>query len=408
MPATSLVCPHCEKLVEIQVSSVTRSRPCPECGEMVMLQMAEKSTKTKRRALLMNQAEPPTTTSLTRLELEPSHEPQPLAGDAFERMRMDPEIHQFRRRLLLGAGMVGLIVIAILGISTYHALQEESMKKELLGSGLAKADSATLQSGSGGSAAAVTPMIAPEDVALPVNSGNLVFRPPGSSELKTATAVPARSDTTENLARLAAAEEVLGKFLQAENWKQRALLVRNQQRAAPLMSFYYSKNADGPLVFDSIVETKEVSPQFSEHVVVFEGGGRRFATVEHTAEGPRVDWESFVGAGEMTWSDFLEAKPAVPTLFRVLVSPAGHFENQFGDPSALKCYSLRNISEPGAKVVYGYVDKASALAKELDYWLQQNSDATVPITLRLKFPLDAPVDFQVWISHVVQAGWVVK
>ena len=162
------------------------------------------------------------------------------------------------------------------------------------------------------------------------------------------------------------------------------------------------------MLFDSIVEATELSPQFSEHVVVFEGGGRRLATVEHTAQGPRVDWESFVGAGEMAWSDFLERKPAAPKLFRVLVSPAGHFENQFGDPALLKCYSLRNISEPGAKVVYGYVDKQNPMAKELDYWLQQNSDATVPITVRLKFPLDAPVDFQVWISHVVQAGWVTK
>lgn len=406
MPATTLVCPHCEKSVEIQVSSVTRSRPCPECGEMVMLQMAEKSTKTKRRALLMNQAEPPTTTSLTRLE--PSQEPQPLPGDAFDRMRMDPEVRQFRRRLVLGAGVVGLIVIVILSLSLYHAVQEKAMQKKLFGPGQAQGGSAAAQQGSGGSAPAVTPMIPPEDVPLPVNSGNLVFRPPGGTELKTATAMPDRDTTTENLARLAAAEEVLGKFLQAENWKQRVLLVRNKLRAAPLMSIYYTKNADGPTVFDSIVEAAELSPQFSEHVVVFEGGGRRLATVEHTAEGPRVDWESFVGAGDMAWSDFLETKPATPTLFRVLVSPAGHFENQFGDPSALKCYSLRNISEPGAKVVYGYVDKQSSLAKELDYWLQQNSDATVPITLRLKFPLDAPVDFQVWIAQVVQAGWVVK
>ncbi|MFN0080465.1 MAG: hypothetical protein ACKVY0_28700 [Prosthecobacter sp.] len=406
MPATTLVCPHCEKTVEIQVSSVTRSRPCPECGEMVMLQMAEKSTKTKRRALLMNQAEPPTTTSLTRLE--PSQGPQPLLGDAFDRMRLDPEVQQFRRRLVLGAGVVGLIVIVILGMSLYHAVQEKALQKELFGPGQTKAGAATSPSGSGGSAPAVTRMIPPEDVPLPVSSGNLVFRAPGSSELKTATAMPARGDAPENLARLAAAEEVLGKFLQAANWKQRALLVRNNLRVAPLMSIYYAKNADGPTVFDSIVETTELSPQFSEHVVVFEGGGRRLATVEHTAEGPRVDWESFVGAGEMAWSDFLEAKPTSPTLLRVLVSPAGHFENQFGDPGLLKCYSLRNISEPGAKVVYGYVDKASALAKELDYWLQQNSDATVPITLRLKFPLDAPVDFQVWITHVVQSGWVTK
>lgn len=367
---------------------------------MVMLQMAEKTTKTKRRALLMSQNEPPTTTTLPRPVMEPSHEPQPLPGDAFERMRMDPEIHQFRRRLLFGASVVGLIVIVLLVVSLYQSAKEREGMKQLFGSEQAKAG--------GANTPAVTPMIPPEEVLPPVTTGNLVFRPPGSEELKTATALPSRSDSTENLAKLAAAEEVLGKFLQAPDWKQRALLVRNKLRAAPLMSLYYAKNADGPMVFDSMVEATELPPHFSEHVVVFEGGGRRLATVEHTAEGPRVDWESFVGAGEMAWSDFLESKPVSPTLFRVLVSPAGHFENQFGDPGVLKCYSLRNISEPGAKVVYGYADKASSLAKELDYWLQQSSDATVPMILRLKFPPDAPVDFQVWIHQFAQAGWVAK
>ncbi len=375
---------------------------------MVMLQMAEKSTKTKRRALLMNQAEPPTTTSLTRSKLASSQEPQPLPGDAFERMRMDPEIQTFRLRLLLGVSLVAGVVIILLVLSLYQAAQEQEAMKQSFGSVDAKTASAEAGKDGAAKSSSITSMIPPDEVMPPVTTGNLVFRPPGSEELKMASAAPDRSDSTENLARLAAAEEVLGKFLQAENWMQRLLLVRNQLRVASLMSIYYAKNADGPMLFDSIVEATELSPQFSEHVVVFEGGGRRLATVEQTAQGPRVDWESFVGAGEMAWSDFLETKPAVPKLFRVLVSPAGHFENQFGDPALLKCYSLRNISEPGAKVVYGYVDKQNPLAKELDYWLQQNNDATVPITVRLKFPLDALVDFQVWISHVVHAGWVTK
>jgi hypothetical protein len=400
MPVTTLVCPHCEKTVEIQVSSVTRSRPCPECGQMVMLQMAEKTTKTKRRALLMTQNEPPepVTASLKRAEL--SQEPQPLQGDAFDRMRMDPEIQHFRRRLLLGAGGAALLVIVLLIWSLIpSAVPVETPAKTKLTTKPAP----TLNGGS----MVIPPdadVMQPEGTLPQVNSGNLVFRPPGSGDLKTATALPIVPGG--DLKKLAAAEEVLTKFLQTPSWKQRVLLVRDQLRVAKLMSLYYSKNADGPIEFDSIVEATEISPKFSQHVVVFEGGGRRMATIEHTPAGPRVDWESFVGAGEMGWSDFLELKQAAPTLFRVLVSPAGHFENQFGDPSVLKCYSLRNISEPGAKVVYGYAEKASAIAKTLDYQLQLSEDATVPMILRLKFPPDASVDFQVWVSQVVQAGWV--
>ncbi len=395
MPATTLVCPHCEKTVEIQVSSVTRSRPCPECGQMVMLQMAEKSTKTKRRALLMAQSEPTAAASTVQTRLtEPAYEQQPLPGDAFERMRMDPEIHQFRRRLLIGVGVVLFIILVMVIVSLFQPETSAAIKP---GTKQTQADAAEV----GASAA----MIQPDESLPQVNSGNLVFRPPGSTDLKTASALP-DSSSVGNLAKLAAAEEILTQFLQTPSWKQRVSLVRDRLRVAPLMSIFYSKNADGPIEFDSIVEATEISPKFSEHVVVFEGGGRRMATVEHTAKGPVVDWESFVGAGEMAWSDFLELRQAAPTLFRVLVSPAGHFENQFGDPAALNCYSLRNISEPGAKVVYGYAEKSSVLAKELDYRLQQSADATVPMILQLKFPPDAPVDFQVWIHHFVQAGWV--
>lgn len=365
-----------------------------------MLQMAEKTTKTKRRALLMTQNEPSSAPSPSPVAVQ--QEPQPLPGDAFDRMRLDPEIQQFRRRLMMGAGVVGLIVATLVVWSLWPA---EVPPAKSPNSKLAKKGSAS--SPKDGKAEDLPPgasMMPPEELQQQVNSGNLVFRPLGSGDLKTATALP--STTGGDLAKLAAAEEVLGKFLQTPSWKQRVLLVRDKLRVAQLMSIYYSKNADGATAYDSIVEATEISPKFSQHVVVFEGGGRRTATIEHSPSGARVDWESFVGAGEMAWSDFLELKQAAPTLFRVLVSPAGHFENQFGSPTSLQCYSLRNISEPGAKVVYGYADKGSTLAKALDHQLQLSEDATVPMILRLKFPPDAPVDFQVWIHQFVQAGWV--
>ena len=128
MPATTLVCPHCEKTVEIQASTVTRSRPCPECGEIVMLQMAEKSTKTKRRALLMGQNEPPA--PVTPPQTKAFDEPQPLPGDAFERMRMDPEIHQFRRRLVIGAVFVTVIVVGLLVMAILRSSDDQRLVKQ--------------------------------------------------------------------------------------------------------------------------------------------------------------------------------------------------------------------------------------------------------------------------------------
>ncbi len=364
---------------------------------MVMLQMAEKSTKTKRRALLMDQAAAPEPAEPPPPKI--GHDPQPLPGDAFERMRMDPEIKEFQRKLVLGAVIAGVVILALVAVSLFPSHPGDEDKQETSGTESVQAQ------GAGSPTTAVPATTSPaEALPPPVTSGNLVFRPAGGDMTTAEKTQPIRP---ENLARIAAGEDMVRQFLSAPNWRQRALTVRDQLRVAPLMSIYYSKSSDEAMSFDSLVEPTEVSPRFTDHIVVFEGGGRRTATVEHTPNGARVDWESFVGAGEMAWSDFLAEKPTAPTLFRVLVSPAGHYENGFGDPAAIKCYSLRSITEPGAKVVYGYMEKHSPQVKELDYWLEQSNEA-VPMILRLRFPPDAPVDFQVWIHQFMQAGWVRK
>lgn len=389
MPATRLVCPHCEKSVEIQVSNVTRSRPCPECGQMVMLQMAEKSTKMKRRALLMTQEEAPA--SQEPPPRKEAYDPQPLPGDAFERMRKDPEVQAFRKKLIIGSSAAGAVILLLV---IFSLLSPEAPPSK------ASPEAETAEPARPKPKSSVEEMLPP-----PVTSGNLVFRPVGG---QTTTAKAQEAPVPEDLVRLHAGEEAVREFLGATDWRKRALLVRDQLRVAPLMSDYYSKNSDAAVSFDSVVEPRMVTPRFTEHVVVFEGGGRRPATVEHTPSGPRVDWEAFVGSGEMLWSDFLEKRPAQPKLFRVLVSPAGHYENQFSSPAQLKCYSLRVISEIGAKVVYGYLPRQSTISKEIDFWLERNNEEAVPLVLRLKYPLDAVADFQVWIHSLEQAGWVVK
>ncbi|MEZ5384566.1 MAG: hypothetical protein R3F13_03515 [Prosthecobacter sp.] len=406
MPATTLVCPHCEKTVEIQVSSVTRSRTCPECGEVVMLQMAEKSTRTKRRALLVGQgaapaeeegADAPKTAAVRGME--PSHEPMPIAGDAFDRMKHDPEVLEARRTLMIGLGVVSAIILVLVVVNLLKGPSTTEAFKAQFGDlpDMAKTESKGSDE----------PAVTREDLQQPVDPNSLVFRPPGEKQLKSGAAATV-SSMSADLAKLAAGQEVVEKFLQAATWQERLAFVRNGQRVEGMMRKFYEQHADGPTSFDSLVEATELPGGFTEHTVVLAGGGRKVATVQHTSQGGLVDWEAFVGAGEMGWSEFITKRQVQPATFRVFVSPAGHYENSFGYPQSLKCYSLRNISEPGAKVIYGYLDRHSAMAREIDFWLEKNRDETVPMILSLKFPLEAPVDFQVWIQGFVQAGWVIR
>ncbi|HYF36077.1 MAG TPA: hypothetical protein VD994_12355, partial [Prosthecobacter sp.] len=104
-----VLCPHCEKLVEIQVAAVTRSRACPACGEVLVLQVAEKSGTAKRKALLVAPTPPVDETNAEPL----ANSFEALPEDPFERMRLDPSLMALRRKFLMGvAAVVGLIVVA--------------------------------------------------------------------------------------------------------------------------------------------------------------------------------------------------------------------------------------------------------------------------------------------------------
>jgi len=476
MAVTSLVCPHCEKPVKLQVSGVTRSRPCPECGEMLMLQVAEKGNKTKRRALLMgggtpkvdaerpinlptakkqpgeplaNQATPakaptqdsadtlssppkaksqrarafepkmimadyksptsttdkephteintsggdriPTTDSLPRpMVLEPSHEPQLLPGDAFDRMRMDPEVKEFRRRLIMGSSAVAFVIVLV---SVFHYFSGAPREAKIN---------------------VVTPVeepvfMPPEPEQDPVAAGSLIFKPPGKEDFQKATTITAeaspRSSTSLSM-DASLSVEVLRKFLAAPTWKERLQWVRPTSNIAAMMEGYYRKHADGPVLFESIVEAPTDKDGFYEHTVVLQGGVKRPAFVEKSARGHRVDWISFVGAGEMSWSEFKNEKPTSPILMRVMVTNGFYYEHQFGSPKVLKCLELRTISEPGAEVIYGYLENESAMTRQIEYWLRQNKDAAIPLTLRLKYPTNSPSDRQVWVTEIVRQGWL--
>jgi len=447
MPALSLVCPHCERPVEVQVTSVTRSRPCPECGEMLMLQVAEKTKKAKRRALLMGGAvpqppaestlqipsrqplpadpkpdtasarmpsptsapeapvaagkaaedmaaepDPPTGCEVRMPNFAPSHEPHALPGAAFERMRMDPEIQAFRKRLIIGAGgVMGCIVLAfvIRALTSWNGnkLQQMATKPP--------------------QTAPLLAMIEEEPRAAIVPNGHLVFKATGKQDYAKAQRIESSQGPVSNQTSmdLTLSLETLRKFLAAPNWKQRIAWSRPVKGLEERMAAFYAQYADGPVMHSSIVESKEIHGGLSEHIVVMEGGGRRTALVEKTSEGPRVDWAAFVGAGDLGWAQFMEKRPIQPVTMRVMVTDGFHYENQFGSPRLLKCLDLRCISEPGAPVIHGYIERDSNAAIQLEFWLKQSQGVALPLTLTLKYPLNSTSSNQVWVTGIVRQGW---
>ena len=475
MPAVSLICPHCEKPVEIQVAGVTRTRPCPECGETLVLQMAEKNTKARRRALLMGGAVPetpkdrplnlpqpkqtvsaarigptdappppaaklqaaasdsaakpepaakktaaagppaepatapekakpgtkeppagdssnPPTDSITRsLNFMPSHEPQVLPGDAFERMRMDPEIKEFRKKLILGAGLVASGILLVVVLSQFTT------------------GSSTRPPAPPPPASESTPAVLSEEpVPPPVPEGSLVFKPTGQKDFTSSKGSLSPAPTVKNL-ETSLSIEALRKFLAAPDWKQRKAWCRDVPDLEKQMSAFYATHADAAIPVENIIEAQTLENGFYKHTVVFEGGGRRSAYVQPTPAGPRVDWASFTGAGEMGWEALQKERPATPVLLRVMVGDAFYYENQFGNPGLLKCVKLTSVADPGAPPLHAYCDRSSELCQQIEFLQRRHGkDVPFPLIMRVKYPLNSPVGTQVWITEIVAEGWLAR
>jgi hypothetical protein len=469
MPAVSLICPHCEKPVEIQVAGVTRSRPCPECGETLMLQMAEKNTKARRRALLMGGAvpevpkdrplnlptdqkpkskakiadsavppppaakiqppapaqpaekappaeekpaaapavpaenalapqeeepnEPPTGSMARSLSFSPAHEPQVLPGDAFDRMRMDPEIREFRKRLIIGSVIVLVCVIIVVLVNQFSG-----------GSSPVKKAASAAET-----APAASTLVNDEPPPPVVPEGSLVFKPIGQSDYTTTTGSmpPASTAKPTNSLEVGLSIEALRKFLAAPTWQERKAWCRPFSDLEEQMKAFYADHADGPQLVENIVEDQSAEGGYYEHVVVLEGGGRRTAHVQITSNGPRVDWAAFVGASEISWAQLMDKRPAAPVLLRVMVGDAFYYEHQFGNPGLLKCLKLTSAADPSATAIHAYCDRSTELAQKLEFWQRQHGkDATFPLTVRVKYPLNSASPTQVWLTDIVAEGWL--
>ena len=74
-----------------------------------MLQVAERSTGVKRKALLVAEV-PPTDAAADVLD---AYEQKAYTGEAFDRMRADPDLARARRRLLMGVATVVVMVLVV-------------------------------------------------------------------------------------------------------------------------------------------------------------------------------------------------------------------------------------------------------------------------------------------------------
>lgn len=232
--------------------------------------------------------------------------------------------------------------------------------------------------------------------------------PPVVQTTKLETPPPAvvtpASDQLSDEAFLAAAEPLARAFLTANTIDQILPLVRNPEDTRLKI---LSLHPDGKFDASGITQfnlTYDVVRQGSAFSVVITTANQheQDMTFIDTADGLKIDWESWVRWSELPWQEFVSNKPEQDTMFRVLLSEVDYYN--FGFTDELKWRSYLLVSADGEQSLYGYVERQSPL----DNRLRLPPDITqAPYTLKLKFPSNE-IDSrnQVLITEWLADGWV--
>ena len=182
----------------------------------------------------------------------------------------------------------------------------------------------------------------------------------------------------------------LAGFFGAGSAEEKLRWVRDPERVRPLMMDFYATHELKGAKWAGLGWSKSVAePGFRLGYVeaVFEAGEPMALIVEESEEGRvMVDWESSVRYGELPWREFLQVKPAKPTLLRVLVSGSGVVADGLGSENseAMQRLSVRHPSdsEPLEAVFDAKDPDLGSLVEQLESGAWKN----VPVTLRLCFP----------------------
>jgi hypothetical protein len=423
-----------------------------------MLQFTQKQGRVKRKALLL--------TETGGLDFDaikndvPLEEPMPLPGDAFERMKADPELIAIKKRFAMSILVVAALVILAMIIHYNQAKFFPEASKKVSVPSFTESGSPILTNVVRDTrmATATRPMGKPESldftsvnskdsdskskkpVGMPSLSAAILgsaarnpvpgysaavpspsrLQNPAVSGSKPTTAFQGVPKSLLRVARgqsanliehdLVKAKAALIGFLKAADSNARLQHVADRVVVEPRLRAYEARFGESAYPFEKITDSLVVGTgAASEHDVIMVDQRVQRASVLKMDDGSYlVDWPSFVGEGDLQWEELAQKKPATPVLLRVTAEPGDFFAGEFADSKWLLCVKLNHPSRTGLPPIHAYVEKKSVLGREVEYWLKEGGGQAVPMTVRVKYPsVNAAAD-QVTISEFVSPGWLLR
>ena len=194
-------------------------------------------------------------------------------------------------------------------------------------------------------------------------------------------------------------------------------LVRDRSRVEPAIRKYYDREHPWiPLPVNARVAPDQDPAAQGNYVVVgleLEAYKVIPVSFEWTGTEFLLDWESFVGYGELRWAQFTSQRPTKPTLMRtvVKVGPSTSYFDGIFQSTEWHCYQLTD--RESEHFLYGY----TKIGSEVDVQLQKavftalNAAAAQKesyAVMRVQYPPDAKNVRQVEITEYLENGWLIR
>ncbi|MEM7383543.1 MAG: hypothetical protein AAF514_01235, partial [Verrucomicrobiota bacterium] len=133
-------------------------------------------------------------------------------------------------------------------------------------------------------------------------------------------------------------------------------------------------------------------------------GSAGILAVDLSVSPVRVDWESYVGYSEMSFSDLRWDRPREPVLVRVVARLGDYHAHDFPVRKDHYCFKLTNPE--GDDHLWAYL--SSVGQGHPDLYLAFQADQFPLLTLRVAYPPHSTQADQVEIKEVVGIGWALR
>lgn len=189
---------------------------------------------------------------------------------------------------------------------------------------------------------------------------------------------------------LSEAEQTLDKYLKTPQWQDRLQFVFEPERVRRLMEDYYENQHDVDPVCGPLIDQGRFRLNGTEVVLLAYRSGRPTGRLEimlrRSGAGRLViDWESFVGYSEKSFTELAETRPTSPVLIRGFVQLDDYYNYEYSDSK--QYLSLKVTSPDASSFLNAYCLRDSAMAR----WLLADLGGTPERSLTKGYPL--------WITY---------